>query len=212
MSRAPAKSGSKHEPTAAGLAEPLYFQTPEALRSWFRKHHARAAELVLGYWKVGSGEPSVTWPESVDEALCVGWIDGVRRRLDDQRYTIRFTPRRPGSVWSQVNVRRIGELVAAGRMQPAGLAVFAARGQAHERGYSFADRAEHFAPELEASFREHASAWAFFEKQPPGYRRAAIHWVGNAKQEATKRKRLATLIADSAAGLRLGRTTKYAGK
>jgi uncharacterized protein YdeI (YjbR/CyaY-like superfamily) len=194
------------------MDEPLYFATPAALRAWFRKHHAKAGELLLGYWKVGSGQASVTWPESVDEALCVGWIDGVRKRLDDQRYTIRFTPRRPGSVWSQVNVKRIGELLAEGRMRPEGLAVFEARGEQHQRGYSFSDRPEQFAPELEAAFRVHAAAWAYFEQQPPGYRRAAIHWVSNAKQEATRLKRLATLIEDSAAGRRLGRTTQYSGK
>jgi len=197
---------------ATQAAEPRYFATPAALRAWFKRHHASAAELLLGYWKVGSGHPSVTWPESVDEALCVGWIDGVRRRTDDQRYTIRFTPRRPGSVWSQINVNRVGELIAEGRMQPAGLAVFESRGEQHERGYSFADRAEHFSPELEAAFRAEADAWVFFERQPPGYRRAAIHWVSSAKQESTRLKRLATLIADSAAGLRLGHTTKYSSK
>lgn len=190
-------------------AEPRYFATPAALRAWFKRHHTSAAELLLGYWKVGSGQPGVTWPESVDEALCVGWIDGIRRRIDDQRYTIRFTPRRPGSVWSQINVRRVGELIAEGRMQPAGLAVFEDRGEKHQRGYSFSDRAEHFPPELEAAFRAEAGAWAFFERQPPGYRRTAIHWVSSPKLEVTRLKRLATLIADSAAGLRLGHTTKY---
>jgi uncharacterized protein YdeI (YjbR/CyaY-like superfamily) len=194
------------------MDEPMYFATPAALRAWFRKHHAKGGELLLGYWKVGSGQTSVTWPESVDEALCVGWIDGVRKRLDDERYTIRFTPRRPGSVWSQINVKRVAELVAEGRMQPPGLAVFEARGEQHQRGYSFSDRPEQLAPELEAAFRVHAAAWAYFEQQPPGYRRAAIHWVSNAKQEATRLKRLATLVEDSAAGRRLGRTTKYSGK
>jgi uncharacterized protein YdeI (YjbR/CyaY-like superfamily) len=194
------------------MDEPLYFATPAALRAWFRKHHAKASELLLGYWKVGSGRPSVTWPESVDEALCVGWIDGVRKRLDDERYTIRFTPRRPGSVWSQINVKRIGELVAEGRMQPEGLAVFEARGEKHQRGYSFSDRANELPPELEAAFRQHAKAWTYFEQQPPGYRRAAIHWVASPKLEATRQRRLATLIEDSAAGQRLGRTTKYSGK
>lgn len=186
------------------MAEPLYFETPARLRAWFRKHHAQAGELLLGYWKVGSGQPSVTWPESVDEALCVGWIDGVRKRVDDQRYTIRFTPRRPGSVWSQINVRRVPELVAEGRMQPAGRAVFEARGEEHQRGYSFADRAQDFAPDIEARFRNaSAGGWAFFTAQPPGYRRACIHWVTSPKLEATRLKRLATLVDESAAGRRL---------
>jgi uncharacterized protein YdeI (YjbR/CyaY-like superfamily) len=192
------------------MDQPVYFDTPARLRAWFKKHHAKAPELLLGYWKVGSGQPSVTWPESVDEALCVGWIDGVRKRIDEQRYTIRFTPRRPGSVWSQVNVKRVAELVAQGRMQPAGLAVFEARGQAHQRGYSFSDRAQDFPPELEAHFRAaDPAAWDFFVRQPPGYRRTCIHWVTNAKQEATRFKRLANLIDDSAAGRRLGELEKY---
>lgn len=186
------------------MTEPTYFATPAQLRAWFRKHHAKASELLLGYWKVGSGHPSVTWPESVDEALCVGWIDGVRRRIDDQRYTIRFTPRRPGSVWSQINVKRVPELVAEGRMQPAGLAVFEARGEAHQRGYSFADRAQDFPPEVEARFRDaDPKAWAFFAQQPPGYRRACIHWVTSPKLEATRLKRLAALVEASAAGQRI---------
>lgn len=192
------------------MDEPIYFETPAKLRAWFRKNHAKAPELLLGFWKVDSGQPSVTWPQSVDEALCVGWIDGVRKRIDDERYTIRFTPRRPGSVWSQINVKRVPELVAEGRMQPAGLAVFEARGEQHQRGYSFADRAQDFPPDIEVQFRAaDAKAWAYFEKQPPGYRRACIYWVTSPKTEATRQKRLATLIEDSAAGRRLGHTTQY---
>jgi uncharacterized protein YdeI (YjbR/CyaY-like superfamily) len=194
------------------MNDPTYFETPAKLRAWFKRHHAKASELLLGYWKVGSGHASVTWPQSVDEALCVGWIDGVRRRIDDERYTIRFTPRRPGSVWSAINVKRVPELVAEGRMQPAGLAVFEARGEKHAEGYNFANRAEHFPPELEAAFRAERAAWAFFEAQPPGYRRTVIHWVTSAKQEPTRLKRLAMLIGDSAAGQRLAGTTKYSGK
>jgi uncharacterized protein YdeI (YjbR/CyaY-like superfamily) len=191
------------------MNEPTYFATPARLRAWFKKHHASAAELLLGYWKVGSGQPSVTWPESVDEALCVGWIDGVRRRIDDARYTIRFTPRRPGSVWSQVNVKRIAVLTTEGRLQPAGRAVFDARGAAHEHGYTYTQRAQALPEALAAIFRAETDAWAFFEQQPPGYKRVAIHWVASAKQEATQLKRLTTLIADSAAHQRLGEITKY---
>jgi uncharacterized protein YdeI (YjbR/CyaY-like superfamily) len=192
------------------MTEPTYFETPAQLRAWFRKHHAKAEELLLGYWKVDSGQPSVTWPQSVDEALCVGWIDGVRRRIDADRYTIRFTPRRPGSVWSRINVKRVAELITEGRMQPAGLAVFEARGEQHQQGYTFANRAQDFPPDIEARFRAAgAEAWAFFERQPPGYRRTCIHWVTSPKQEATRLKRLAALIEDSAAGRRLGETLKY---
>lgn len=191
------------------MDKPLYFETPSVLKDWFAEHHARAPMLLLGYWKVGSGRPSVSWPESVDEALCVGWIDGLRKRIDEHRYTIRFTPRRPGSVWSQVNVQRVAELAAQGRMQAPGLAVFESRGEQHQRGYSFADRAESFPPDIELVFRAAASAWAYFEQQPPGYRRTVIHWVTSPKLAATREKRLNTVIADSAAGRRLGELNKY---
>jgi uncharacterized protein YdeI (YjbR/CyaY-like superfamily) len=183
---------------------PRFFATPADLAAWFAEHAGEEPELVVGYWKKGTGRPSVTWAESVDEALCVGWIDGVRRRIDDESYSIRFTPRRAGSTWSLVNVRRVGQLTAAGRMREAGLAAFAARRDDRSGTYSFEQRAE---PRLdaaaEATFRADQVAWDFFSAQPPSYRRTAVWWVVSAKRPATRERRLAQLIADSRAGLRI---------
>ena len=186
--------------------KPTFFATPAELRRWFAKNAAKEGEILVGFHKKGSGLPSITWPESVDEALCVGWIDGVRRRVDDTSYTIRFTPRRPGSMWSAINIAKVKELTAAGRMKPAGLAAFATR-RADRSGYSYEQliTSAAFAPEQEKRFRKNARAWRFFSAQPPGYRGHAAFWVTSAKKEETRERRLATLIADSAAGRRLGR-------
>jgi uncharacterized protein YdeI (YjbR/CyaY-like superfamily) len=184
--------------------EPLFFATPNELRAWFDAHHETADELVLGFYKVGSGRPSVTWPEAVDEALCVGWIDGVRRRLDDVSYTNRFTPRRPRSNWSAINIKRVGELIAEGRMRPAGLAAFEARTDDRSAIYSYEQRHNaQLGEEYERLFRDRADAWGWFEAQPPSYRKAAVHWVVSAKREQTQRSRLQTLIDDSAQGRRV---------
>ncbi len=185
--------------------KPTFFATPADLRRWFAKNAASKADLLVGFHRKGSGKPSITWPESVDEALCVGWIDGVRRSIDDTSYTIRFTPRRPGSMWSAINIAKVKELTAAGRMKPAGLAVFAGR-RADRSGYSYNQLiTSAFAPEQERRFRKNARAWRFFSAQPPGYRRHATYWVTSAKKEETRERRLEMLIADSAAGRRLGR-------
>ena len=181
--------------------EATFFATPEQLRAWFEQNHASARELWVGYYKKGSGKPSITWPESVDEALCYGWIDGIRKSVDDTSYTIRFTPRKSTSIWSAVNIRRVGELTELGRMQPDGLAAFAKRKEEKSGIYSHEQRnAAALEPEWEQQFRANQAAWAFFEAQPGSYRKAAIWWVVSAKQEATRRKRLATLIDDSAHG------------
>ena len=185
--------------------KPSFFATPADLRRWFARNAARKAELLVGFHRKGSGKPSITWSESVDEALCVGWIDGVRRSIDDTSYTIRFTPRRPGSMWSAINIAKVKELTDAGRMKPAGLAVFASR-RADRSGYSYKQlTTSAFAPEQENRFRRSAKAWRFFSDQPPGYRRVATFWVTSARREETRERRLATLIADSAAGRRLAR-------
>lgn len=188
--------------TSSGQAR--FFATPADLAAWFAEHAATGTELFLGYWKKGSGRPSVTWPESVDEALCVGWIDGVRRRIDDESYVIRFTPRRAGSTWSDVNVGRVADLSAQGRMHPAGTAAFEARRADRAGTYSFEQREE---PRLdntsEAAFRADVDAWEFFSRQPPSYRRAAVWWVVSAKGQATRDRRLTRLVADSRAGRRL---------
>ena len=185
--------------------KPTYFATPAAFRAWLEAHHASSTELLVGFYKKASGKPSITWPESVDEALCFGWIDGVRRSVDDERYTIRFTPRKARSTCSGVNIKRVGELTKLGRMRPAGLAAFERREAARSQVYAYEQRSEAaLDDDAERAFRANAKAWTFFEAQPPWYRRTAIYWVMTAKQEATRRRRLATLIEDSAHGRRIG--------
>jgi uncharacterized protein YdeI (YjbR/CyaY-like superfamily) len=181
--------------------DPTFFATPADFRAWFEEHHAAESELLVGFYKKGSGRPSITWPESVDEALCFGWIDGVRRSLGDEAYTIRFTPRKRRSIWSVVNVRRARELIEEGRMRPAGLAAFEARTEERSGVYSFEQKDQVAFDEAQARrFQADAKAWEFFQAQPPWYRRTATWWVISAKKEETRAKRLATLIEDSAAG------------
>jgi uncharacterized protein YdeI (YjbR/CyaY-like superfamily) len=181
--------------------EALYFSSPFEWRQWLEAHHAMRTEVIVGFYKKSTGLASMTWAESVDEALCFGWIDGVRRRVDDERYTIRFTPRRPGSTWSRVNIERVQELMEEGHMTPAGLAAFEARTDAKSGIYSHEQDGEiAFEPEQEARFRANEGAWAFFEARPASYRRAATGWVVSAKREVTRERRLAQLIADSEAG------------
>jgi len=183
--------------------KPVYFSSPDAFRAWLRAHHASAVELWVGFHKMSTGMPSLTWPESVDEALCFGWIDGVRRSVDESRYAIRFTPRKPKSNWSAVNLRRMEELIAAGRAAPAGLAAYARRDEERSRACSYERRTASLDARMTARFRAQRRAWEFFERQPPGYRRLTIHWVTSAKREETRQRRLARLIACSAAGERL---------
>jgi uncharacterized protein YdeI (YjbR/CyaY-like superfamily) len=184
--------------------DPLFFATPAEFRRWLASNHAKADELWVGFHKRDSGEPSITWPEAVDEALCVGWIDGIRKRIDEKSYKIRFTPRKPGSTWSNVNTKRAGELIADGRMKPAGSRAFEARQEKKAGIYSFEQKeAPALAPSQEKRFRAMKKAWKFFSSQPPGYQRIALWWVISAKREETREKRLSTLIADSAAGLRI---------
>jgi len=181
--------------------DPHFFETPEDFRAWMHANHSSATELWVGFHKVGTGRPSITWPQSVDEALCVGWIDGIRKRLDDDSYVIRFTPRKPESIWSVVNIRRMGELEAEGRVLPAGAAAFAKRRDDKSAVYSYEQRKQAELPdEYARRFQANAAAWEFFQRQPPWYRRTATHWVISAKKEETREKRLATLIDDSAHG------------
>ena len=187
--------------TAPGDA--TFFATPAAFRRWLERNHAEARELWVGFYKKGTGKPSITWPEAVAEALCYGWIDGVRYSIDDDSYRIRFTPRKPNSVWSTVNIRTAQELIAAGRMRPAGLAAFENRREDLARRYSFEQGTVAFEPWMEKEFRKRKKAWAFFESQPPSYRKAATWWVVSARREDTRLRRLQTLIDDSAAGRRI---------
>jgi uncharacterized protein YdeI (YjbR/CyaY-like superfamily) len=176
-------------------AKPRFFKTPADFRAWLVKHHATAPELLVGFYKKGSGKPSITWPESVDEALCVGWIDGIRRRIDDESYSIRFTPRRPGSIWSAVNTKRVAVLMRERRMLAAGVAAFEARDAKKTAIYSYERETATFPPAFEQRFRANAKAWTHFSAAAPSYRRLAAYWVTTAKQEATRERRLASLIA-----------------
>lgn len=180
--------------------KPTFFAAPEEFRAWLEAHHQEESELLVGFWKRGTGKPSITWPQSVDEALCFGWIDGVRRSLGDEAYTIRFTPRKARSTWSAVNVRRIGELIAQGRVRPAGLKAFEARSEDKTAIYSYEQRSPELPEPYTGELRANAAAWEFWQKQPPWYRRTASWWITSAKKEETRRKRLATLIELSAQG------------
>jgi uncharacterized protein YdeI (YjbR/CyaY-like superfamily) len=183
--------------------KPRYFASPEDFRAWLEEHHATATELLVGFHKVGTGRRCMTWTESVREALCFGWIDGIRRSLGDEGYTIRFTPRRPGSNWSSLNVRHVEELIREGKMRPAGLAAYEARRPERTGVYSFEQRhSARLERGQEKRFRADRKAWAFFQAQAPSYRQTAIHWVVSAKRPETRERRLAQLIEQSAAGRR----------
>jgi uncharacterized protein YdeI (YjbR/CyaY-like superfamily) len=177
-----------------------FFRSPAHFRTWLARHHGVARELWVGYHKRGSGKPSITWPESVDESLCFGWIDGIRKRVDEESYTIRFTPRRPASVWSAVNIGRVRKLAEEGRMQPAGLKAFQARRENRSGVYSYERRPESLEEPYQGMLRKNEAAWAFFQAQSPSYRKAATWWVLSAKREETRLGRLARLIENSASG------------
>ena len=180
---------------------PSFFPTPTELRRWFARHHAKEREVWVGFHTKGSGLPSVTWPEAVDEALCVGWIDGVRKRIDQTSYEIRFTPRRTGSTWSVVNMGRARQLIAEGRMRPAGLAAFEARREDRSGRYSYEQRGHVILdPDYEQLLRADPKAWKDFSSRPPSYRKTAVWWVMSAKREETRRRRLATLMESSRRG------------
>jgi uncharacterized protein YdeI (YjbR/CyaY-like superfamily) len=182
--------------------DPVYFPSPAAFRDWLEAHHATDDELWVGYHKRGTGTPSLTWPESVDEALCFGWIDGLRRSIDAERYAIRFTPRRPGRNWSRVNLARVEALTAEGRMRPAGIAAHEAR-KADADEPSLEDRPEELPGPYAVVFRERGpSAWEFFQAQSLSYRRTAIGWILAAKREETRLRRLEQIIEASVAGRR----------
>lgn len=175
--------------------KPVFFKRPAAFRAWLKKHHQTETELIVGYYKKASGKPTITWQESVDEALCFGWIDGIRKSYGKDAYTNRFTPRRKGSNWSAINITRVAELTRQGRMQPAGLEAFARRTEVKSRVYTY----EHtdvpkFEPTLERRFKANKDAWAFFQTLPPYYRKGETRWVNSAKQEETKLRRLNKVI------------------
>jgi len=182
---------------------PTFFPTPADLRKWFRKNHATATELWIGFYKVGRGKPSVTWPESVDEALCCGWIDGIRKTIDEDSYKIRFTPRTTTSIWSGVNMRNVDRLIKEKRMQPAGLKAFELRKDNRSQIYAYEQRSSELVEPYATRFKRNKKAWDFFQAQPPGYRKIMNWFVLSAKQEETRLKRLERVIDASAKGIRL---------
>ncbi len=187
--------------------KPVSFADAAEFRAWLESHHHQATELLLVFYKKDSGRGGITYAGALDEALCFGWIDGIRKRVDAQRYTIRFTPRKSGSIWSNANVRHVERLIAAKRMQPAGLAAFAARDAKRTGVYAFEKEPQKLPPEFAKQFRANRKAWAFFTAQAPWYQRTAIHIVVQPKQAATRQRWLDRLITDSAQGRRLARLT-----
>ena len=180
-----------------------FFENASAFRKWLEANGEKETELLVGYHKVSTGKPSMTWSESVDQALCFGWIDGVRRSVDKESYCIRFTPRKPNSNWSAVNIKKVEELIASGQMTPTGLKLFGLRKESKSEVYSYENRTETFPPEIEVRFRQNEKAWEFFTNQAPSYRKTVIYWIVSSKQEATFEKRFNLLIAECESGKRL---------
>ena len=180
-----------------------FFESPSDFRKWLKKNHKTASELLVGFYKKDSGKPSITWPESVDEALCVGWIDGVRRRVDDLSYTIRFTPRKRESTWSAVNIRRVEVLTKEGRLHPDGVRAFEARRESKSRIYAYEQKRAELDEPYRGMFEKNKAAWKFFQTQAPWYRKQVRWWVTSAKTEETRLKRLKRLIEASVLGRRV---------
>jgi uncharacterized protein YdeI (YjbR/CyaY-like superfamily) len=195
------------------MSEAIFFRSPEEFRAWLEQHHDSETEVLVGYWKKATGKPSLTWSEAVDEALCFGWIDGVVRSIDGERHCQRFTPRKPSSNWSAVNIAKVEQLRGAGRMRPPGEAAFARRRDERSAVYAYEQRRNPVLdPEQEARFKADAAAWEYFMSTPPSYRKPALWWVISAKRPDTRERRLATLIEDSAAGRRLKQLSKWTRK
>lgn len=180
--------------------EPIFFASPAEWRAWLAEHYASAAEVLVGFHKKATGRQGMSWSQAVDEALCFGWIDGIVRRIDDERHCQRFTPRRASSNWSSVNIEKVAKLTAEGRMAPAGLAAFERRADDRSRVYAFEQTGVELPPEFEARLRRNLTAHRYWQSCSPGYRRVATWWVISAKRAETRERRLATLIEDSAAG------------
>jgi uncharacterized protein YdeI (YjbR/CyaY-like superfamily) len=185
------------------LNKPTFFRTQASFRKWLEKNHDKAKELLVGFYKVNSGKQSMTWSESVDEAICFGWIDGLRRSINQESYSIRFTPRRPGSIWSAINIKKVDDLSKKGLMFPSGLVAFEKREEKKSAIYSYEKAPENLSDDFSKKFKSNKKAWEFFESMAPSYQLTAIHWVMNAKQEGTKLKRLDELIKDSEAGRKI---------
>ena len=183
--------------------KPKFFRTPADFRTWLEKNHATVTGLWVGFYTKGSGKPSITWPESVDQALCFGWIDGIRKRVDEISYQIRFTPRRRGSIWSAINIKRAKELVRQKQMRPRGLKAFAARIENKSGIYSYEQRSTELSEPYAKLLKMNKAASNFFEREAPSYRKMICWWIISAKREETRRDRLAKLISESAKGKRL---------
>ena len=182
---------------------PIFFSKQIEFRRWLEKNHQKEKEIYVGFHKTKSGKESITWPQSVDVALCFGWIDGVRKSIDDKSYYIRFTPRKPGSIWSGINIKKIAELTKLGLMKPAGIEAFKKRQEHKSKIYSYEKEMVKLDEAYQKKFMSNKKAWAFFHSQPISYQKAALNWVMGAKQEATRISRLNNLIADSKEGLRV---------
>jgi len=182
---------------------PIFFPDQADFRAWLAANHDKATELLVGFYKVGSGRPSMTWSQSVDEALCFGWIDGVRRSIDAERYCIRFTPRKSKSIWSAVNIQKIDELTRRGLMQPAGVSAFGKREESKSKIYAYEQKTIALSDEFDRQFKANAKAWTFFQKQAPSYQKRTINWVMTGKQAATRESRLNKLLLESESGRRI---------
>lgn len=188
---------------------PTFFAKQSDFRKWLQTNHEKKTELLVGFYKVGSGKPSITWPQSVDEALCFGWIDGVRKSIDKESYQIRFTKRKPTSIWSAINIKKIEALKNQGLMRPAGLASFEKRTESKSRIYSYEKDEAELTQNFKKQFKANKKAWHYFQSLAPSYRKVSTHWVMNAKQETTRLKRLQQLISESAAGTNQWKDNKY---
>ena len=187
---------------------PSFFPTAADFRAWLEEHHQTTDHLWVGYYKKATGKPSVTWEDTVNEALCYGWIDGIRKSRDDESYVIRFTPRKPKSVWSQRNIDLVERLTAEGRMKAEGLAAFAFKDEHPDSGYATSKFDDSLPDQMVARFKKTKGAWRFYQEQPPGYRKQTARWVLSAKREETQERRLATLIDDSGNRLRIKQLRK----
>ncbi len=168
----------------------LFFYSQMEFRLWLDVNHEQETELLVGFYKVNSGKSSMTWSEAVDQALCFGWIDGIRRKIDEESYSIRFTPRRPKSVWSAVNIKKVAELTEKGLMKPAGIAAFEKRDEDKSRIYAYERKAAKLSVEFEKQFKTNNKAWAFFKVQPAEYQNISVYWIMSSKQAATKGRRV----------------------
>jgi uncharacterized protein YdeI (YjbR/CyaY-like superfamily) len=192
------------DPSAVSAMKATFFKSADEFRSWLEKNHDQQQELLLGFYKKASGKGGITYPEALDEALAFGWIDGVRKSLDESNYTIRFTPRKAKSIWSMVNIKRVGELTKLGRMRPSGLAAFEGRDLKKAQLYSYERKTSKLDGGLEKKLKANKKAWEFFQAQPPGYQKVISWWIISAKQEETRFRRLERLIRDSENGRRVG--------